>query len=287
MSSAGHSRNRSRSAACRLSATFASSSAPRGRRHHGQAELEETSGCEPRRTGQRRSNGAEESRHGPHVRCPSRRLGGAASRGRTGADGLFVGRPDPGRLAGIAAPVLSSGHRRPVVRSRHRGPGFELAARDVRRTFLHSPFFHSPFLRRVRRLRDRAAQRGADGRRSRSRPVLLPAGLHQHLRHPLHADGLPRRLLRGRRRRPVRQPRPTQRDPAPQHGHTAAARHRLRPAARQQRHRRLLPERMPTHLGRRPAHLPPDQKAALFLPWKTEHCAGPTIHSFTIGPIQG
>lgn len=31
---------------------------------------------------------------------------------------------------------------------------------------------------------------------------------------------------------------------------------------------------------------PPNQQAALFLPWKTQHCAGPTIHSFTIGPVQ-
>ncbi|MCM6776163.1 DUF4232 domain-containing protein [Nocardia sp. CDC159] len=31
---------------------------------------------------------------------------------------------------------------------------------------------------------------------------------------------------------------------------------------------------------------PPDQKDALFIPWQTEHCAGPDIHSFTIGPIQ-
>lgn len=31
---------------------------------------------------------------------------------------------------------------------------------------------------------------------------------------------------------------------------------------------------------------PPDQKAALFVPWKTEHCAGPTVHSLTIGPVQ-
>lgn len=31
---------------------------------------------------------------------------------------------------------------------------------------------------------------------------------------------------------------------------------------------------------------PPNQTAALFLPWKTEHCAGPTIHSLMIGPVQ-
>ncbi len=31
---------------------------------------------------------------------------------------------------------------------------------------------------------------------------------------------------------------------------------------------------------------PPNQKAALFLPWKTQHCAGSTIHSLTIGPVQ-
>ncbi|MGW4162451.1 DUF4232 domain-containing protein [Streptomyces sp. NPDC004788] len=30
---------------------------------------------------------------------------------------------------------------------------------------------------------------------------------------------------------------------------------------------------------------PPDQKAALFVPWKTDHCAGPTVHSLTIGPV--
>ncbi|MFE9421573.1 DUF4232 domain-containing protein [Kitasatospora sp. NPDC006697] len=32
---------------------------------------------------------------------------------------------------------------------------------------------------------------------------------------------------------------------------------------------------------------PPDQKTALFLPWKTEHCAGAGIHSARIGPITG
>lgn len=31
---------------------------------------------------------------------------------------------------------------------------------------------------------------------------------------------------------------------------------------------------------------PPDQTAALFLPWKTEHCAGPTVHALTIGPLR-
>ncbi|GAA0683170.1 hypothetical protein GCM10010193_41250 [Kitasatospora atroaurantiaca] len=31
---------------------------------------------------------------------------------------------------------------------------------------------------------------------------------------------------------------------------------------------------------------PPNQTAALFLPWKTEHCAGPTIHSLTVGPVE-
>ncbi|WP_329562975.1 DUF4232 domain-containing protein [Kitasatospora sp. NBC_01266] len=30
---------------------------------------------------------------------------------------------------------------------------------------------------------------------------------------------------------------------------------------------------------------PPGEKASLFLPWQTQHCAGPTIHSLTIGPI--
>ncbi|MFF0749523.1 DUF4232 domain-containing protein [Streptomyces sp. NPDC004267] len=31
---------------------------------------------------------------------------------------------------------------------------------------------------------------------------------------------------------------------------------------------------------------PPDQKAALFVPWKTEHCAGPTVHALTIAPVK-
>ncbi|NQE85768.1 DUF4232 domain-containing protein [Nocardia terpenica] len=31
---------------------------------------------------------------------------------------------------------------------------------------------------------------------------------------------------------------------------------------------------------------PPDQTASLFLPWQTQHCAGPDIHSLTIGPIH-
>ncbi|MER7540337.1 DUF4232 domain-containing protein [Streptomyces sp. NPDC097704] len=31
---------------------------------------------------------------------------------------------------------------------------------------------------------------------------------------------------------------------------------------------------------------PPDRTAALFVPWKTEHCAGPTVHSLTIGPVR-
>ncbi|MFI1814767.1 DUF4232 domain-containing protein [Streptomyces sp. NPDC020422] len=31
---------------------------------------------------------------------------------------------------------------------------------------------------------------------------------------------------------------------------------------------------------------PPDQTAALFVPWKTEHCAGPTVHALTVGPVQ-
>lgn len=30
---------------------------------------------------------------------------------------------------------------------------------------------------------------------------------------------------------------------------------------------------------------PPGEKAALFLPWQTQHCAGPSIHSLTIGPL--
>jgi hypothetical protein len=30
---------------------------------------------------------------------------------------------------------------------------------------------------------------------------------------------------------------------------------------------------------------PPNQKAALFLPWKTSHCAGMGIHPLTIGPV--
>ncbi len=32
---------------------------------------------------------------------------------------------------------------------------------------------------------------------------------------------------------------------------------------------------------------PPDQRAALFLPWRTRHCAGASVHSLTIGPVQG
>ncbi|MGW1509984.1 DUF4232 domain-containing protein [Streptomyces sp. NPDC002394] len=31
---------------------------------------------------------------------------------------------------------------------------------------------------------------------------------------------------------------------------------------------------------------PPDRTAALFVPWKTEHCAGPTVHSLTVGPVR-
>jgi Domain of unknown function (DUF4232) len=31
---------------------------------------------------------------------------------------------------------------------------------------------------------------------------------------------------------------------------------------------------------------PPNQKAALFLPWKTQHCAGRGIHPLTVGPVQ-
>ncbi|WP_327069808.1 DUF4232 domain-containing protein [Kitasatospora sp. NBC_01250] len=30
---------------------------------------------------------------------------------------------------------------------------------------------------------------------------------------------------------------------------------------------------------------PPGEKAALFLPWETQHCAGASIHSLTIGPL--
>ena len=30
---------------------------------------------------------------------------------------------------------------------------------------------------------------------------------------------------------------------------------------------------------------PPNEKAAIFLPWKTSHCAGTTIHPLTIGPV--
>ncbi|MDH6129231.1 DUF4232 domain-containing protein [Kitasatospora sp. GP82] len=30
---------------------------------------------------------------------------------------------------------------------------------------------------------------------------------------------------------------------------------------------------------------PPNQTAALFLPWQTQHCAGATIHSLTIEPV--
>ncbi|WP_203973534.1 DUF4232 domain-containing protein [Planotetraspora silvatica] len=32
---------------------------------------------------------------------------------------------------------------------------------------------------------------------------------------------------------------------------------------------------------------PPNQKAAVFLPWKTSHCAGKTIHSLTVSPVAG
>ncbi|GAA4595848.1 DUF4232 domain-containing protein [Planotetraspora phitsanulokensis] len=31
---------------------------------------------------------------------------------------------------------------------------------------------------------------------------------------------------------------------------------------------------------------PPNQKVAAFLPWKTTHCSGTTIHSLTVGPVQ-
>lgn len=31
---------------------------------------------------------------------------------------------------------------------------------------------------------------------------------------------------------------------------------------------------------------PPNEQAALFLPWTTEHCAGPTVHALTIGPVE-
>ena len=31
---------------------------------------------------------------------------------------------------------------------------------------------------------------------------------------------------------------------------------------------------------------PPNQKAAIFLPWKTQHCAGLSIHPLTIGPVR-
>jgi Protein of unknown function (DUF4232) len=31
---------------------------------------------------------------------------------------------------------------------------------------------------------------------------------------------------------------------------------------------------------------PPNQKGALFLPWKTKHCAGTGIHPLTIAPVQ-
>jgi hypothetical protein len=31
---------------------------------------------------------------------------------------------------------------------------------------------------------------------------------------------------------------------------------------------------------------PPNQKAAMFLPWKTQHCAGLSIHPLTIGPVR-
>lgn len=31
---------------------------------------------------------------------------------------------------------------------------------------------------------------------------------------------------------------------------------------------------------------PPGQRTALFLPWRTRHCAGPGVHSSAIGPVQ-
>ncbi|MFI9275636.1 DUF4232 domain-containing protein [Kitasatospora sp. NPDC052896] len=31
---------------------------------------------------------------------------------------------------------------------------------------------------------------------------------------------------------------------------------------------------------------PPNETAALFVPWQTQHCAGPTIHALSIGPVQ-
>lgn len=31
---------------------------------------------------------------------------------------------------------------------------------------------------------------------------------------------------------------------------------------------------------------PPNQKGALFLPWKTDHCAGTAIHPLSVGPVQ-
>ncbi|GAA2244735.1 hypothetical protein GCM10010430_28220 [Kitasatospora cystarginea] len=31
---------------------------------------------------------------------------------------------------------------------------------------------------------------------------------------------------------------------------------------------------------------PPNEKAAMLLPWATEHCAGPTIHALTVGPVE-
>ncbi|MFE0465288.1 DUF4232 domain-containing protein [Kitasatospora sp. NPDC058965] len=31
---------------------------------------------------------------------------------------------------------------------------------------------------------------------------------------------------------------------------------------------------------------PPNQRDALFLPWPTQHCAGPTIHALTVAPVH-
>ncbi len=31
---------------------------------------------------------------------------------------------------------------------------------------------------------------------------------------------------------------------------------------------------------------PPNQKAALFLPWKTQHCSGSAVHALTVGPVE-
>ncbi|MBC3843043.1 DUF4232 domain-containing protein [Streptacidiphilus sp. 4-A2] len=48
---------------------------------------------------------------------------------------------------------------------------------------------------------------------------------------------------------------------------------------------RLQPAAVPAHPAQGLRIYPPNQKAALFVPWKTSHCAGLSIHPLTIGPI--